>query len=196
MRYLRMLVNSVVAAGLATAYVLVLILLLNPAIPLQRGTIIPLVVSVGLFYGVQLTILFYVLLLVWQFLARFVFSPAWVSVGALAWLTAMSSIAGAALMWRNMTTFGNVLDPETGTALNRSVIVLFTTTALCLVLAWLRHRSPERRNIWAALLVIVAGSSVVLPLVLRGAGTRPVLDARSIDTPVEVAANEATAKVI
>jgi predicted AlkP superfamily phosphohydrolase/phosphomutase len=196
MRYLRMLVNSVVAACLATAYVLVLILLLNPTIPLQRDTLVPLVVSVGLFYGVQLTVVLYVLLLVWQFLARFVFSPAWVSVGALVWLTAMSSIAGGALMWRNMRTFGNVLDPETGTALNRSVIVLFTTAILCLVVAWLRHRSPERRKVWAVLLVLVASSSVVLPLVVRGAGTRPLVEARSINARVEVAASEVAAKVI
>ena len=191
-----MLVNSVVAACLATAYVIVLILLLNPAIPLQADALVPLIVSVGVFYGVQLTVVFYVLLLLRQFLARFVFSPAWVSVGALVWLTAMSAIAGAALMWRNMTTFGNVLDPETGTALYRSVIVLSVTTILCLVLAWLRHRSPERRNVWAALLVLVAGGSVVLPLVLRGGGTRPVLEARSIGAPVDVAPNESTARVV
>jgi len=191
-----MLVNSVVAACLATAYVLVLILLLNPAMPLQRGAIVPLVVSVGLFYGVQLTVVFYVLLLLRQFLARFVFSPAWVSVGALVWLTAMSSAAGAALMWRNMTTFGNVLDPETGLALSRSVIVLVTTTILCLVVAWLRQRLPEQRNVWAALLVLAAAGSVVLPLLLRGVGTRAVLEARSIDAPVELAASDVTAKVI
>ena len=191
-----MLVNSVVAACLATAYVLVLILLLNPAMPLQREAIVPLVVSVGIFYGVQLTVVFYVLLLLRQFLARFVFSPAWVSVGALVWLTAMSSAAGAALMWRNMRTFGNVLDPETGMALDRSVIVLIATTILCLVVAWLRQRFPERRNIWAALLVLVASGSVVLPLLMRGAGTHAGLEARSIDAPVEVAASDVTAKVI
>src|SRR4029453_4091151 len=108
MRYLRMLVNSVVAACLATAYVFVLILLLNPAIPLQLDALAPLIVTVGLFYGLQLTVVFYVLLLLRQFLARFVFSPAWVSVGALVWLTAISAAAGAALMWRNLRTFGNV----------------------------------------------------------------------------------------
>src|SRR5262245_60558607 len=152
-----MLVNSVVAACLATAYVLVLILLLNPAMPLQRSAIVPLGVSVGLFYGAQLTVVFSVLLLLRQFLARFLFSPAWVSVGALVWLTAISSAAGAALMWRNMTTFGNVLDPETGLALNRSVIVLVATTILCLVVAWLRQRRSEERRVgkecrarWAA----------------------------------------------
>jgi hypothetical protein len=111
-----MLVNSVVAACLATAYVLVLILLLNPAIPLDRDALLPLIVSVGMFYAAQLTVVFYALLLLRQFLARFVFSPAWVSVGALVWLTAISAAAGAALMWRNLSTFGNVLDPGTATA--------------------------------------------------------------------------------
>jgi len=40
-----MLVNSFVAACLATAYVLVLVLLLNPAIPLERASLVPLIVS-------------------------------------------------------------------------------------------------------------------------------------------------------
>lgn len=191
-----MLVNSVVAACLATAYVLVLVLLLNPAVPLHREALVPLVVTVGLFYAAQLTVVFYVLLVLRQLLARFVFSPAWVSVGALVWLTAISSAAGAGLMWRNVTTFGNVLDPDTATALNRSVVVLAATSIVCLGLAWLRHRSPERRSIWAALLVLTAGGSVVATLALRGAGTRPVLEARPADAPVDVAPNEGSGKVV
>lgn len=191
-----MLVNSVVAACLAAAYVLVLVLLLNPALPLQRETLVPLVTSVGLFYALQLTVVFYVLLVLWQLLARFVFSPAWVSVGALVWLSAMSSAVGAALMWRNLRTFGNVLDPDMATALNRSVSVLVTTSMLCLVLARLRQRSPERRRLWASLLVMTVGGSFVATLALRGAGTRPVLEARTIDAPVDVTVNEGSGKVI
>ena len=195
MRYLRMLVNSVVAACLATAYVLVLVLLLNPAIPLERAALLPLVVSVGMFYAAQLTVVFYALLLLRQFLARFVFSPAWVSVGALVWLTAISAAAGAALMWRNLSTFGKVLDPGTATGLNRGVVILASTALLCLGVAWLRHRSPERRAVWAALLVAIAVGSVVVPLALRGGGTPEVLETRAVDPPMDVPLHDGPGKV-
>jgi predicted AlkP superfamily phosphohydrolase/phosphomutase len=195
MRYLRMLVNSVVAACLATAYVLVLVLLLNPAIPLERAALLPLVVSVGMFYAAQLTVVFYALLLLRQFLARFVFSPAWVSVGALVWLTAISAAAGAALMWRNLSTFGKVLDPGTATGLNRGVMILAAASLLCLGVAWLRHRSPERRALWAALLVAIAVGSVVVPLALRGGGTPEVLEARAVDPPMDVPLHDGPGKV-
>ena len=195
MRYLRMLVNSVVAACLATAYVLVLVLLLNPAIPLERAALLPLVVSVGMFYAAQLTVVFYALLLLRQFLARFVFSPAWVSVGALVWLTAISAAAGAALMWRNLSTFGNVLDPGTATGLNRGVVILAAAALLCLGVAWLRHRSPERRAVWAALLVTIAVGSVVVPLARRGGGTPEVLEPRAIDPPMDVPLLDGPGKV-
>ena len=153
------------------------------------------IVSVGMFYAAQLTVVFYVLLLLRQFLARFVFSPAWVSVGALVWLTAISTAAGAALMWRNLSTFGNVLDPGTATALNRSVVILAAASLLCLGVAWLRHRSPERRAVWAALLVAIAAGSVVAPLALRGGGIPEVLEARAIDPPVDVPLHDGPGRV-
>ena len=190
-----MLVNSVVAACLASAYVLVLVLLLNPALPLNRSALVPLVITVGVFYAVQLTVVFYVLLVLWQLLARFVFSPAWVSVGALVWLTAISSAAGAALMWRNLSTFGNVLDPDVAGALNRNAVALAVTSTLCLALAWLRRRLPERRVVWAALLVLTAGGSVAAALALRGAGTPPALEARPMDSAVDVAPSEGSGRV-
>jgi predicted AlkP superfamily phosphohydrolase/phosphomutase len=190
-----MLVNSVVAACLASAYVLVLLLLLNPAFPLARRAVLPLVVSVGLFYAAQLTVVFYLLLLLRQFLARFVFSPAWVSVGALVWLTAVSAAAGAALMWRNMTTFGNVLDPDTAAALNAGAVILAGTAAVCLIVAWLRHRSPERRAVWAALLVTTAVGSVIATLALRGGGGATAVEAHAADGPADVPVSDGPGRV-
>jgi len=191
-----MLCNAVVAACLATAYVLALVLLLNPAFPLRRETLVPLVTTVGLFYAVQLVVVFFVMLVLRQLLARFVFSPAWISVDTLVWLSAMSSATGAALMWRNLSTFDTVLDPETSSALNRSLWVLAATSVLCLGLAWLRQRFPERRAVWASLLVLTAGGSVVATLALRGAGTRQALEARTSDVLADIAQNEGSARVM
>ncbi len=114
MRYLRMLSNSLAAAALATSYVIALVLHLNPNLPLHPTRLAPLLATVGLYYVVHLTVIFYILLVVWQLLARELFSPAWLSVNVLTWLGAMAAAAGATLMWRNLVTFSLVVDAAHG----------------------------------------------------------------------------------
>jgi len=195
MRYLRMLSNSVATACVATAYVLVLVLTLNPALPLDRAHLVSLVTTVGLFYAIHLTVICYVLLVLRQLLAHEVFSPAWISVGVLVWLTAAASMAGAALMWRNLVTFALVLDEPTLAALERSVVVLALTGVLCLALAALRRREPDARWAWGVLLVLIVGGSIAAPLALRGPGRPLPLEARPIEAPLEVTGVERTARV-
>src|SRR5439155_11885461 len=190
MRYLRMLSNSVAAACVATAYVLILVVLLNPALSLHPVALAPLATTVGLFYVFNLTMIGYILLVLGQLLAREVFSPAWISVGVLVWLSAMAAAAGATLMWRNLVTFALVLDEATATALERSAYVLAATSILCLGLAFLRRRAPRARGLWASLLAILVVSSVAALLALRGRGTPPLLEARPIDAAFDMARNE------
>lgn len=190
-----MLSNSVVAACLGTAYVLALVLHLNPTLPLHPVRIVPLVATVGLYYAIHLTVVGYILLVLRQLLAREVFSPAWVSVGALGWLTAMSAGTGATLMWANVRTFGRVLDPTTADALNRSAAVLAATAGLSVGLSLLRRRNHEARVAWAVLLVAIAGTSVAASLALRGRGVAPLLEARPIDVGVDVPPTERSAHV-
>ena len=124
MRYLRTLSNSFAAAALGTCYILVLFLQLNPRLPLHPFRVFPLIRTVGLFYAVHLTTVFYVALVVRQLLAIPPFSPAWTSVGVLAWLGAVTAAAGSTLMWANMRTFGIVLPPETTEAMVRGALAL------------------------------------------------------------------------
>ena len=113
MRYLRMLSNSLVAAMLGTAYVLALVLHLNPALPLDPAHLGALSATVGLYYVFHLTVVGYVLLVLRQLFAREVFSPAWVSVDVLGWMSALAAVAGSVLMRRNLWTFAIVLDGAT-----------------------------------------------------------------------------------
>jgi len=46
MRYLRMMSNSIAAGSLATAYVLIVVMQLNPALPLDPARLRPLVMTV------------------------------------------------------------------------------------------------------------------------------------------------------
>ena len=87
-----MLSNSIVAGALASCYVLVLVLQLNPRLPISPGDLIPIAGTIGLYYAVHLTVIFYVLLVLRQLFARELFSPAWISVGVLSWLPMMVPI--------------------------------------------------------------------------------------------------------
>jgi predicted AlkP superfamily phosphohydrolase/phosphomutase len=190
-----MLSNSVVAACLTTAYVLALILHLNPTLPLHPARLVPLVATVGLFYAVHLTVAFYVLLVLRQLLAREVFSPAWFSVAALSWLGTIAAAAGAALMWANVTTFGRVLDGTTAARVMSSAAVLIGAAMLFALVSLLRRWKPRARAAWACLLLIVMGGSIGATFALRGRGTPPLLEARPIDAAVDATPPERSARV-
>jgi predicted AlkP superfamily phosphohydrolase/phosphomutase len=196
MRYLRMLSNSTAAAALATAYVIALVLHLNPNLPLHPSRFAPLLATVGLYYIVHLTVIFYILLVLRQLLAREVFSPAWISVDVLTWLSAMAAAAGAALMWRNLVAFSLVLDDGTVSALFASTVVLTATAVLCLLLALFRRKAPEARAVWAPLFVLIVLSSVAGLFALRGRGVPPLLEARPLDAPFDRPRPEAAGRVI
>ena len=190
-----MLANSMAAAALGTAYVIALVLHLNPQLPLNPARLPPLVTTVGLFYVVHLTVIFYILLVLRQLLAREIFSPAWLSVSVLVWLSIVASAAGAALMWTNLFTFSLVLDAATASALDRSAIVLTAAAVLCALLALFLQKVPEAKAVWAPLFVLVVLASVAGPLTLRGCGTPTVLEARSIDAAFGIARAEPSARV-
>ena len=57
-RYLRMLSNSIAGAVLVAAYLLVLMLQLNPALPLASSRLGPLALTIVLLYGVHANHLF------------------------------------------------------------------------------------------------------------------------------------------
>ena len=196
MRYLRMLSNSMAAAVLATAYVLALVLELNPALPLHPLRLVRLVATVGVFYGFHLTVIFYVLLVLRQLLAREVFSPAWISIGVLTWLTAISASAAAVLMWRNVAASSLVLDPTTASIIVRSGYALLAAAACCVSIAVLHRGAPRARAAWTSLFLLIATASVVTPLALRGRGTPPPLEARPIDAPLTTSETERSARVV
>ncbi len=183
------------AAALATSYVIALVLHLNPNLPLHPSRLAPLVATIGLYYLVHLTVIGYVLLVVRQLLAREVFSPAWISVDVLTWLSALAAASGATLMWRNRVTFSLVLDAATAAALLACTLTLATTAILFLLLAWFRHQVPRARGWWAPLFVLLVASSVGSLLALRGRGVPPPLEARPIDAAFDRARPDASGRV-
>ena len=67
MRFLRMLTNALIAGALGAAYLTVLVLQLNPDVPLISSTAWRWFATLALFYGVHLAVVFYVLLVMRAF---------------------------------------------------------------------------------------------------------------------------------
>jgi len=191
-----MLTNALVAGVLAACYVLALVLQLNPTLPLHPARLLPFAVTIGVFYAVYLTVIFYACLIVRQLLTREPFSPAWVSVGVLSWLGAAAAAGGAALMWANLHTFTIVLEPTTATEIAKGMLSLVAFASLFVVVGLLReHFRPSQRITCAVLLVMVACGSVLAPLVIRGRGAVPVLEAHPIDVTLDIGTTERPARV-
>jgi predicted AlkP superfamily phosphohydrolase/phosphomutase len=180
-----MLSNSLVAALVASAYVLTLVLQLNPTLPLGPSRLVPIAATVGVFYALHLTVVFYIVLVLRQLFARELFSPAWVSVGVLTWLGAASAMAGAVLMWANLQTFELVLEPSTVRQIMNGAITLVVSAAFFVFVALLRaHMGSTGRPIWSVLFLATVCGSIVAPLAARGRATPPALDAIGLSPEV------------
>ncbi len=181
MRYLRMLTNSVLGGVLGAAYVTILVLQLNPQVPLVAPGVWRWFVTLLVFYGVHLTLFFYALIVVRELLGIGPLSPGWLSVRVLAWLSAFSSAAAALLMWINVRGLAIELD---AVSVRRMTLGAVATTAAAVVLvgiAVVRYSFGRRGSqVSAGLLAITVAGSLSLPLAARGLGTQPPLGARSL----------------
>jgi len=162
-----MLSNSVIAGGLAAGYLTVLVLQLNPQYAIDPGTSLPLALMLGAAYGLNLTAVFYALIVIRQILAVEVLSPGWLSVRLLSWLFTIAAAGGASLIWLNLRGFGPVLDVETARRMAAGAIVVTAAGAVFLMIA-LAHINRRGGRASATILVLTALISVVMPTVLRG----------------------------
>lgn len=182
-----MLTNSVAAALLATSYLLVLVLHLNPSLPLETNKLLPVATTLGLFYVANLTVIFYAILMIRQVFGREVFSPAWLSVAVLAWLGATAAGAGSLVMWANLRSFALVLEPQSRLAIQFGIVTLAVAASLFTLIGLIGRRVGSRAA-WAALVGVIAITSVALPVAFRGRGLVPPLDARPFDAALEATA--------
>jgi len=181
MRFLRLLTNSLLAGALGAAYLTILVLQLNPQVPLLSHTVWRWYATLGAFYGMHLALLFYVTMLLREFVSVDVFSPGWISVRLMAWLSAVAAAVAATLMWLNLNGFPRLFDEF---ATRRFAFGAGATTASAVVLLGIAvaHYSFGRRGsrVGAALLVIAITGSLVLPIAARGTGGPLPLGARRL----------------
>lgn len=169
MRYLRMLSNALIASGVASGYLTVLVLQLNPAIQIGPGTLLPLAVTLSVAYGANLTVAFYALIVLRQILAVEVLSPGWLSVRLLSWQCTIAAGGGALLMWLNLRGFGGVLDPITRDRMFLGAVLL-TASSIVFLAIGLAHLGRRGGRVSAVMLSLAMVFSVAAPLAARGPG--------------------------
>jgi hypothetical protein len=174
MRYLRMFSNAALAGALGAAFLTVLMLQLNPQIPLAPWPVLRLLGTLAAFHGVLLAAAFYLLLLVWRLLSSERLSPGWLSLRILAWLSTALCAGASALMWMNVSGFEMVLEPEAA----RRMAAGAAATAVCALLLFVIgvvHYSFGRRGsrVGGTLFAITVVAALALPLAARGYQAAP-----------------------
>ena len=171
MRFLRMLTNALLAGAFGAAYLTIIVLQLNPEVPLLSATPWWWFLTLGMLYGVHFAVIFYVILVVREFVAMDPFSPGWVSVRLLAWLGAALSAGAAILMWFNVRGFALALGELAAWRMTAGAVAA-TASAIVLLAIAAAHYSFGRRGsrVGASLFAIAVIASMALPIAARGRG--------------------------
>lgn len=169
-----MLTNSLLAGALGAAYLTILVLQLNPQIPLVSETTGRWFMTLALLYGVHLAVIFYLMMVLREFFAIKVLSPGWASVRVLAWMAAASAAVASTLMWLNVRGFYTSLTEDATRRMTAGALAT-TASALVLLAIAIAHYSFGRRGsrVGASLFVLATFASLALPLAARGPGTVP-----------------------
>lgn len=172
MRFLRMLSNALMAGALASTYLALVMLHLNPAYPLSAEALVPLLAAMLASYGVHFAALFYALIVARQLASTEVLSPGWLSVRVLSWLCTVAAITAAAVMWLNVSAFNTVLDGVTATRMTAGAVTLSASAAVFLLIA-LAHLGRRGGRVSAVLLTAMMAISLAATLTARGRTREP-----------------------
>jgi predicted AlkP superfamily phosphohydrolase/phosphomutase len=166
-----MLTNSLLAGALGAAYLTILILQLNPQIPLVSDTTWRWFATFAVSYGLHLAVIFYLMMVLREFFALKVLSPGWASVRILAWMGAAAAAVASTLMWLNVREFYTSLTDDAIRRMTTGALATTASAAVLLVIA-VAHYSFGRRGsrVGASLFVLAAFASLALPLAARGQG--------------------------
>jgi predicted AlkP superfamily phosphohydrolase/phosphomutase len=170
MRFLRMLTNSLLAGAFGAAYLTIIVLQLNPEVPLLSATPWWWFLTLGTLYGVHLAVVLYVIIVAREFFTMDVFSPGWVSVRLLAWLGAALSAVAAVLMWLNVRGFAPALGEQAAWRMTAGAMASSVSAVVLLAIAAAHYSSGRRGSrVGAWLFVIAIIASMALPMAARGA---------------------------
>lgn len=175
MRYLRMMTNALGGGILVATYLAVLVLQLNPHVPVVSTTAGRWFGALLALYGPYLTALLFVLMLLVEAVASRPLRPAWVSVRVFAWIGAVIASAAAAITWANLHGLNAELSEAAAERMRQGAMATTAFAAALVGIAVLRYSSGRRGTRAAAWLLVAAVClSVAVPLWIRGPGELPV----------------------
>ena len=175
MRYLRLLSNSVFGGALAAAYLTVIVLHLNPDLPVSLPAVAPLALTLVLSYGLHAAAAFHVVSVLRELLLG-PLSPGWVSLHFLTWSAALLAGVAALVAWANAAGFELALEVSAYEALRRTAFAFGLSAAAFLTLGVLQARWEAGGRVrMAVVFAVVSVVSVALPLAWRLPATdRPI----------------------
>src|SRR6188474_1121952 len=174
MRYLRMLSNSVFAGLLAAAYFTLLLLLLNPEVPLAAAG--PMLTVIVLSYGLHITAVSYALYVLRQIVIVEPSPPGWISLRLITWSAAILSGTAAVITWLHASGLRTALDPRAMPMLGQAVIVFALAASVFLALGLAQNAADQRRRTIVGILFTAATIlSIASPLWIRGTGLGPLI---------------------
>ncbi len=163
-----MLTNAVAGGVLVAMYLVVLVLQLNPQVPLASATAARWFVALLAMYGPYLSALLFLLMLAREALASRPLSPAWFSLRLIAWLGSIGAAAAAVITWANLRGFRAVLTLEAADHMRQGAIATTIFAGVLLTVATLRYSFGRRGSrLTASILVASMLGSVGVPLWLR-----------------------------
>ena len=193
-----MLTNAAAAGAFGAAFIAVIILQLNPHLPLSPVVVLRLYARLAIVYGIHLAAFFYTLIVLKQVFAKQLSSPGWLSVRTLAWLCAPTAIVATVLMWVNLTGFRLALTQEAARRMAAGTAATGLCALLLLIIAVVHYSFGRRGSRTTALLfAMTVASSVLLPVVARGVARPPAgVDVRTSPAPSLVPAPSASRIVL
>jgi predicted AlkP superfamily phosphohydrolase/phosphomutase len=174
--------NAVLAGALGAAFVTILVLQLNPHLPLTPAVVLPLYGRLEMFYGIQLAVAFYMALVIWQLFGPTLRSPGWVSLRLQSWFGTPIVASAALLMWINVAGFHVVLEDDTIRRIAAAAGATMVCAVLLAVITFVHYSFGRRGSrVGGTLLVLTLLASLLFPLTARGLGQQRPLVARPID---------------
>jgi hypothetical protein len=171
-----MLTNAVAGGVLVATFLVVLVLQLNPQIPIASVTAWRWLRALISLYGLYLSVGVMLLLLIREALASRPLNPGWLSVRLLAWMSAAGAVAAAILTWSNLNGFHAVLGDAAADAMRRGATATTVAAGVLVAVAVFRYSFGRRGSpATSVLLAVTLAASIVTPLWVRGTGDLPVV---------------------
>ena len=175
MRYLRMVTNALLGGVLAAMYLTVLMLQLNPHVPVVSVTALRWFGAFLALYGPYLTVTILLLILAREAVASRPLYPGWLSLRILAWLSAASAVSASVLTWLNLWGMRSVLTDSAAAHMREGAVALSISAVTLAAVTVLRFSFGRRGNAPAAVLMVASvTASILVPLWFRGPGEVPL----------------------